>query len=217
MARLRQNILGTYTGTLGEVSFLKNSDGTFMRRRPIRNKPATVSQSATRTRFLALQAVTKSLSNLTKETFSEDKSRIKPHNAFVRANKEVFTIQATYGERNKMESFFIEKDFSKLVVSSGSHFILETPTVSFDSVQRRVNFRWDFGEDSLGMADDRITALVYCPDLANPQFKHARRRDLEISFILSATFKDLECYAYIFASNDEKTKYSLSQYLGMVG
>ena len=198
MAKLTRKILGNVNGAVGDITFANWKGRTVIKAKSEGSKAdPTPAQLLVREKFKVLTELSNAFVQVI--PLGLESAEITSYNLFRRLNFPV--VEGTIGA--------LTVDYTNILVSRGNLVTLNG--LGFIAVGTNLTATWTFGD--YGDGTDKITLVVYCPELKKTVVATgALRSSGTIALSAPAAWATKEVHAYIYSGNEE-TK-STSQYLG---
>lgn len=207
MARIKNGILGGFSGKAGAVAGYQIRGKSFIRGLPkVSNQTPSLKQLANRAKFKLLQNWRSPFTDFFAISFRNHNLERSAQNAAHHFNRKI--IKGEYPN--------FEIDYSLAVISAGTLPGLAGLTMLVDGLQLQFNWTGSaIGEAKYG----DLVALLVCYDKGNYHQGHlnlATRRDGSCSFDLVYPSESTKAYVYMTVISNDRAKAANSVYLGEV-
>lgn len=209
MARIKNGILGGFSGKVGPVVGVVQGDRSFIRSRPKERTNSTEDEIINRTKFQSVQACLKPLTDFLRVGLKGYGTRTGGYRAAVSHTRKHAIVTDDGG-------FYI--DPALLQVSGGELPMAIAPTVGFIG-EDLMEFKWDIQDIPYQYAADQVMLLVY--DMAegnvmNRIYDGAFRSVGRDTIAIIRPFKGKEVEVYLGFLAADRSMQSRSQYLGKI-
>lgn len=209
MARIKNGILGGFSGKLGTGVGYQLPGGDFVRSLPIRRAKPTKNELVNRAKFKLVQDCLHPLKSFLKVGFNNYGTKTGGYRSAVSYTRKIALVSDDAG-------FYI--DPALLKVSGGDLPQAESPVATFED-PLHIKFTWDATNITYKYASDQAMLVIFdrkdkkvMTRILNGVFRNAGTQTVE----LPPTFKGKEVDAYIGFVAADRSRQSDSQYLGRI-
>nr|WP_121271289.1 DUF6266 family protein [Pedobacter schmidteae] len=209
MARVKNGILGGFSGKVGTVVGYNLGQESYIRSRPIRRAKYTDNELANMARFKLVQDCLSPLKDLLKVGFKGYGTKTGGYRSAVSYTRKVALVADDAG-------FYI--DPALLKVSGGNLPQAASPSVAYES-PLKIKFNWNISDVPYEFSSDQVLLVVYDMEektaltcIFNGAFRNAGTQTIE----LTADYKGKTLHTYIGFVAADRSAQSDSQYLGTV-
>lgn len=209
MARIKNGILGGFSGKVGTAVGYQIGDKSFMRALPIRHVKPTENELVNRAKFKLVQDCLNPLKKFLRVGFNNYGTKTGGYRSAVSYTRKIALVSDDAG-------FYIDPALFK--VSGGDLPQAVSPMATFED-PLHIKFTWDATNITYEYASDQVMLVVFdlkdkkvVTRILNGVFRNAGAETIE----LPPAFKGKEVDAYIGFVAADRSRQSDSQYLGRI-
>lgn len=208
MGKIKQGILGPFSGTVGSVVGIARSGNGYMRGKAISFKDAnSQEQQVQRGIFKTAQSMVLSIKPYLEQGYKNRKVTQSPYNAFV---------QDLFSDAVDKEAAQPSIDYSKLKVTTGTLRKIDDPSVTQSDGKLVISWQFDESNQKGVNGSDYVMPLIYNPDKEDSEFSLTSftRSDNMAEVKLPSYWKGDKVVAYVGVTGEDGKNASRSIYLG---